>query len=311
MKRIAAITMLRDDEVFLRKWIAWYGGQLGRENLYVFLDGKDQSVPDFCQGVRVEAVDRVEGNVRQGDKGRIDFLSEVAHHLFTDGTPHGDAKGAVPYDIVIGTDVDEFLVPDPALGMSLPEFLEQVPAGRRACISSLGIDVGQKLGEEAPLDFSRPLLAQRSYAKLSTRYSKASVLLRPASSDSSVSPASPDSSVSPAPLQWGSGFHRVRGHNFHIVKDLYLFHFGSADENRIRQRMEKTDLLSKGWGRHFNKRMKTITLVTRKKACEWERAVPLARTIQNWVRPPYAWNKPAMFEANVVVRIPERFSAVL
>ena len=297
MKRIAAITMLRDDEDFLRKWISWYGGQLGRENLYVFLDGKDQSVPDFCEGVRVEAVDRVEGNVQQGDKGRINFLSEVARHLFTDGTPHGIAGGGAPYDMVIGTDVDEFLAPDPALGMTLPEFLEQAPCGRRACLSGLGIDVGQKLGEESPLDFSRPLLEQRSCAKLSTRYSKASVLLRPASPD-----ASP---------RWGSGFHRVRGHNFHIIKDLYLFHFGSADENRIRQRMEKTDLLSKGWGRHFKKRMKTITLVSRKKACQWDRAVPFARTIQNWVRPPYAWNKPAMFEAEIVVRIPERFSVLL
>ena len=289
--------MLRDDEDFLRKWISWYGGQLGRENLYVFLDGKDQSVPDFCEGVRVEAVDRVEGNVQQGDKGRIDYLSEVARHLFSDGTPHGNAGGGVPYDMVIGTDVDEFLAPDPALGMTLPEFLEQAPCGRRACLSGLGIDVGQKLGEESPLDFSRPLLEQRSYAKLSTRYSKASVLLRPASPD-----ASP---------RWGSGFHRVRGHNFHIIKDLFLFHFGSADENRIRQRMEKTDLLSKGWGRHFKKRMKTITLVSRKKACPWDRAVPFARTIQNWVRPPYAWNKPAMFEAEIVVRIPERFSVLL
>ena len=297
MKRIAAITMLRDDEDFLRKWISWYGGQLGRENLYVFLDGKDQSVPDFCEGVRVEAVDRVEGNVQQGDKGRINFLSEVARHLFTDGTPHGIAGGGALYDMVIGTDVDEFLAPDPALGMTLPEFLEQAPCGRRACLSGLGIDVGQKLGEESPLDFSRPLLEQRSCAKLSTRYSKASVLLRPASPD-----ASP---------RWGSGFHRVRGHNFHIIKDLYLFHFGSADENRIRQRMEKTDLLSKGWGRHFKKRMKTITLVSRKKACQWDRAVPFARTIQNWVRPPYAWNKPAMFEAEIVVRIPERFSVLL
>ena len=297
MKRIAAITMLRDDEDFLRKWISWYGGQLGRENLYVFLDGKDQSVPDFCQCVWVEAVERVEGNVRKGDKGRIAYLSEVARHLFTEGTPHGESGSAVPYDMVIGTDVDEFLMPDPALEMTLPAFLEQVSSGHRVCISGLGIDVGQKLDEETPLSFSLPLLAQRSYAKLSTRYSKASVLLRPASSDTS--------------LRWGSGFHRVRGQNFHIVKDLYLFHFGSADETRIQRRMKKTDLLSKGWGRHFQKRMKTITLVTRQKACEWERTIPIARIIQNWVRPPYAWNKPAMFEADIVVRIPERFSTVL
>lgn len=297
MKKIAAITMLRDDEDFLRKWISWYGAQLGCENLYVFMDGKDQRIPDFCERVRVEVVDRIEGNVQQGDKGRIAFLSEVARHLFTDGTPHGNSVGAAPYDMVIGTDVDEFLVPDPARGQSLGEFLEEAAESARVSISGLGVDVGQKLGEEAPLDFSRPLLSQRAYAKLSTRYSKASVLLRPGSEGQCP--------------QWGSGFHRVRGHNFHIVKDLYLFHFGSADENRIRQRMEKTDLLSKGWGRHFHKRMKTITLVSRQKALDWERTIPLARHIQNCIRPPYAWNKPAMFNLRIVVRIPEKFDAIL
>ncbi len=289
MKKIAAITMLRDDEDFLRKWISWYGAQLGVEHLYVFLDGKDQRIPDFCKGVKVEAVDRIAGNVQQGDKGRIAFLSKVAASLFQD-QEH-------PYDMVIGTDVDEFLAPDPARRLSLSEFLEEVADASRVSISGLGVDVGQKLGEEAPLDFSRPLLSQRAYAKLSTRYSKASVLLRP--KEGAKCP------------EWGSGFHRVRGHNFHIVKDLYLFHFGSADQMRIRQRMEKTDLVSKGWGRHFNKRMKTITLVSRCKARNWEQTIPLVRNIQNCIRPPYAWNKPAMFELQIVVRIPEKFRRLI
>ena len=45
MKRIAAITMVRNDAFYLRKWTAWYGAQLGEENLYILLDGRDQPIP--------------------------------------------------------------------------------------------------------------------------------------------------------------------------------------------------------------------------------------------------------------------------
>ena len=44
MKRICALTMARNDAFFLKKWISYYSEQLGEENLYVFLDGEDQSL---------------------------------------------------------------------------------------------------------------------------------------------------------------------------------------------------------------------------------------------------------------------------
>ena len=66
MKKIAALTMVRNDEFFLRKWVGYYGPQLGKDNLYVFFDGLDQTVPPFCEGVNVRVVSHIEGNVRQG-----------------------------------------------------------------------------------------------------------------------------------------------------------------------------------------------------------------------------------------------------
>ena len=135
MKRIAALTMVRNDEFFLRKWVEYYGSQLGKSNLYVFFDGLDQRIPDFCDGVNTMAVNHIEGNVREADRGRIDFLSQRAAELFG------------KYDMVIGTDVDEFLVVDPRLGITLPEFLSSLkPYGNCPSISGLGVDVGQKLG---------------------------------------------------------------------------------------------------------------------------------------------------------------------
>ncbi len=280
MKRIAALTMVRNDEFFLRKWVEYYGSQLGKDNLYVFFDGLDQSVPSFCDGVNVQLTSHIEGNVRSADRGRIDFLSARAAELFA------------RYDMVIGTDVDEFLLPDPRLGLSLPEFLSSLePHCACPSISGLGVDVGQKLGEEGEIDPSRPFLEQRRYARLSTRYSKSSVLLRPVS--------------------WGSGFHRTRNGNFHIRKGLYLFHFGCVDLHRIEEKMRDKALSDAGWGRHLRKRARTIYQVSGRPARDWDSCVSVARRVQNIFRPPFAWNKPSMFEAVVIVRIPEYFSHVV
>lgn len=278
MKKIAALTMVRNDEFFLHKWVEYYGGQLGKENLYVYFDGEDQEIPAFCAGTHAEKLPKIGTDVVSNDKGRVAVLSARAAELFADG-----------YQLVIGTDADEYLVPDPALGLSLPAFLSGLDIC--SCVSGLGLDVGQKEGEESALRLEKPFLQQRHYAQLGTRYTKCSVLA--------------------APLQWGSGFHRVKGHNFHIAKNLYLFHFGYADLDRIRARFADPSRLEQGWERHLRKRARTSRLVTELPARAFAGATRRARLCQTLVRPPYALNKPAMFGLRRVVRLPERFQDCL
>lgn len=277
MKRICALTMVRNDEFYLRKWVEYYGRELGRENLYIYFDGTDQQVPDFCEGTNVTLREKVQGNVAKGDKGRINFLSEEATKLFE------------RYDLVIGTDADEILAVDPKVGKGLAEFLSELNI--KTTISGLGVDVGQHTAEEGDISIYEPFLSQRHYGRLSSRYTKANVLARPA--------------------RWGSGFHRVKGHNFHIVKDLYLFHFGYFDLGRIEARFADPSRRADGWTKHLKKRSKTIRLCSSRKAYRWECAVPVARTIQRLFRPPYALNKPSMLEQVVIVRIPERFQNII
>lgn len=278
IKRICAITMVRNDEFYLRKWVEYYGAQLGRENLRVYFDGEDQRVPDFCEGIETMLRQRATGNVAQSDKGRIDFLSSRAALLFEQG-----------YDLVIGTDVDEFLIVDPTLNLTLPAFLTK--ANIQVSLSAMGVDVGQHLKQEQPIDASRPLLSQRSYAYLSSRYTKASVIARP--------------------VQWGSGFHRVKKHNFHIAKGLYLFHLGGFDYEMMKKQLGNTDLLNAGWEKHLHRRAKTTHIVTDTKARDWDTTMPRMRFIQQWVRQLFAWNKPWNPIVKVVVRIPERFKNIL
>lgn len=277
MKKIAAITMARNDDFFLEKWIDYYGTQLGTENLYISLDGEDQNIPKNKGKATVTHCKRIPGQVVAAEKRRLAHLSEAAANLLE------------TYDLVIGTDADEFLIVDPLCGKSLAEYLSKI----KCCtsVSGLGLDVGQNTHIEQAIDGSLPFLSQRSFALVSSRYTKPVVISKP--------------------VRWGAGFHRVKNHNFRIDKNLYLLHFGCFDLKMLQDRFLDRDRMAAGWERHMKKRSKTITLVTNKKALDGNVFLPIARIIQTVIRPIYAWNKPSMGVWKLVVTIPERFRNIV
>ena len=268
-KRIAAITMARNDEFFLNRWIKYYGAQIGEENLYIYLDGLDQKIPSNAGRANITKLPHKEEERQRGDKTRILLLSDLEKKLFADG-----------YDIVIGCDCDEFLVVNPKLNMTLQQYLSGIHA--HTTVSGLGLDVGQDLNSESALDMNAPFLTQRKYALLSTRYTKPVVLFRPAT--------------------WGSGFHSVKGHNFHIDKNLYMLHFGSVDLDMIKNKLGDR---AASWNTHLEKRARTITIVTNAK--NKNKSKKLARIMQTILRPIYDLNKPAMLGLKWVTKIPESF----
>jgi hypothetical protein len=146
------------------------------------------------------------------------------------------------------------------------------------------------LNKEYELNPDKAFLAQREYALLSTRFTKASVLSVPGPR-------------SPLP-RWGSGFHKVCGYNFHIDRNLYLLHFGSVDYEQIRRKISARD---KSWNKHTMRRAENIILITNKRAKNFARATRWARFIQTVFRPIYALNKPSMIGMKWVVKLPERF----
>lgn len=278
MKRIAAITMVRNDDFYLKKWVDYYGAQLGKENLYIYFDGTDQEIAPFCEGTNAVLHEKIGNQVIAAEKGRLQFLSSKAAELLESA-----------YDLVIGVDADEFIVVDPKCGKSLGEYLSEVHI--ETSLSALGLDFGQKIGEETDIDGNLPFLGQRHYAQIGTRYTKPSIVARP--------------------CLWGSGFHRIKKHNFHIGKDLFLLHFGYFDMKRLEDRFGDADRISQGWGRHMKKRSRTIRYVSELPARDFDRWTRFARICQSIFRPPYAWNKPAMFEMKIVVRMPDRFKDMI
>lgn len=270
IKKIAAITMARNDEFFLNRWISYYGKELGEENLYIYLDGLEQKTPSKAGKANIKKLPHKEEAVQRGDKTRILLLSSLANELFKKG-----------YDIVIGCDCDEFLIVDPDLKTSLKEYLSKKDTLFYS-LSGLGLDVGQDLTTEPALKMDKPFLTQRNYALLSTRYTKPVVMLKPAT--------------------WGSGFHSIKGHNFHIDKNLYLLHFGSVDLDMIKNKIGDRN---PSWEKHLKKRARTIDIITNAK--DKNKSPKIARTLQTLLRPIYDMNKPAMLGLKWVTTIPERF----
>ena len=268
-KKIAVITMARNDNLFLTKWVNYYGKNFGFENLYVYLDGLDQNFTD--SRINITKFEHKQLSRAQGDKYRINLLNQLAKSLFETG-----------YDIVIGCDCDEFLIVDPNVSHNIFNYLSNLKI--KGCVSGLGLDVGQDLNKEKDLDFSKNLLSQRNYTLLSTRYTKPVILNKP--------------------LNWGSGFHSVKGKTVKIDKNLYLLHFGAADLKILKNKNREFD-----WKNHLKRRAKTIYLTTNSKKYG-DKVIKFARFLQSFLFPIYSWRKPAMLFLKLVIKIPDRFKSV-
>lgn len=268
---------MRNDNFFVKKWIDYYGRQFGNINLFLVLDGQDQPLPEKHESINIIRVPHTPLGRASGDRNRARLVSHLAKALFH------------RYKIVIASDIDEFLVVDPNLNQSLQEYLQK-PINSSS-ISALGLDVGQHLKEELPIDPSRPFLEQRKYAHVAARYTKAVIATRP--------------------VTWGSGFHRVKGKNFHIDPNLYLFHFGMIDYNRFAEKSGDPALYQQGWEGHLNRRYQIFDLITHKTAIEGDKFFSKARMRQNIFRPFFAINKPGTLREKPVIQIPERFRGIL
>lgn len=269
--------MVRNDSFFAARWIKYYGEHLGPENLFLILDGHDQPFPEGSASINVLSLPRKEQGRSGGDRSRARLVSWLARALFH------------RYDIVIAHDIDEILVIDPVKKQTFREYFSKLPG--KASLSALGLDVGQHPEEEKPIDFRRPFLEQRSYAHVSARYTKAVVATRP--------------------LTWGSGFHRVKGRNFHIDPFLYLFHFGMVDYNTAMAKLNDQSLLKAGWEGHLKRRYELFELIRETEAIEGDDFFKEARRRQSLCRPLYALNKPGMLREKPIIKIPERFRSIV
>jgi hypothetical protein len=270
---IAAITMAYNESAFLPIWLNHYGSALGAANLFVIDDGSTDG----------SASDRGSYNYLRKERAVFDeddralLISEFHKQLLN------------AYDIVIYTDVDELIVVDPKLGLSLADYLARDDFDYK---TTVGFNVLHDVKGEPPISLDRPLFAQRRYAQFSIGYCK---------------PA-----VSKVPMNWGAGFHFNRGRPHKFDVNLFLFHLRAMDLETARTRFRKlrglvwsNNSLSKQHGDHF--RLHEPEYLQRFFSTT-ESTLAAAQAdfdfVGETVRHPDVYDDPAL---EIVVRLPQRF----
>lgn len=195
---VCAVTMVKDDHFFLKKWMQYYGGQLGVANLFVIAHGDDQEVVRLAQSANVIRIPP-----RRGETVGVPSFDADRFHLI-----NNISNGLVRYfDYVITVDVDEIIVVDPKLEVGLREYL--ATDHQASTITPVGLDVFHKRSVEEPLDQSQPILSQRRYCKVEPLYCK---------------PA-----ITRVEIKRSKGNHASDDKVLRFGPDLYLFHLKWID----------------------------------------------------------------------------------
>jgi hypothetical protein len=153
MGRVAAVTMVYNEDWLLPIWIRYYSSHFGAENCYVIDHGSDDGSTRNLGGINVVRIPR---SPKDNDK-RTRFVSRFVTAL------------TEWYDGVLHTDVDELAVLDPTVGGSLLEYCAHPP---NPCVTAIGFDIYQVANTESALDPTRPITLQRNYFRFSSSMCK-------------------------------------------------------------------------------------------------------------------------------------------
>lgn len=203
--RIAYVTMVRDEPVFLPLWVAHYAAAAPRAHLFILFDGLDQPVPDVAQGCQVLRLPQ--GQIGPGwDDARWRMLSGFANTLLE------------RFDVVVLNDVDELIGLDPDAGSDLAEAIaEAVDIG---VISPFAIEIVHRTDlEPDPINLARPILSQRRHGRINASYCKPCIIARP--------------------VRWSLGGHYSDFPTLHLSRKLFLFHLRTMDAGLLADRQAR------------------------------------------------------------------------
>ncbi len=194
--RVAVMTMTRDEAAMLPRWVGYYGSQVGNDNLFVI---DDNSVDQSTDQLPCTVLHMPPGPwKRNWMQTRVDLVNSLTRGLLT------------CFDVVIFTDVDEFLVPDPQHHDGLRAYLDARASSD--ALAPLGLNVLHDPGSEPPLEAGRPVLSQRRLVKFAPGMCKPLVKRRPA--------------------PWLQGFHGIKA-PYVVDPELLLLHLKYADEQAL------------------------------------------------------------------------------
>lgn len=144
--KISVITTVFNERVFLPIWLNHYGPKLGYENLFVIDDGSDDGSTLDNRIINLIKKNRTPQDENDRAKLLSCFHAELLNY----------------YDLVIYTDVDEIIVVDPILGLSLNKYLS---VDNYEYKNVIGLNVLHRIEKEAQIDFDKPLFEQRKFVR--------------------------------------------------------------------------------------------------------------------------------------------------
>ncbi len=215
-KRRAVLTIVQNEAVFLPIWLRYYSRFFAADDIYV-LDHES-----------------TDGSTTGGGFVRIPVAHETVDHTWMVRTIEAHQHELLQrYDMVLTTDVDEIVAPNPEWG-TLGQYLDRFD---EEWINCLGYEILHLKDREEPFRMDRPILEQRGYWFATSAYDK---------------PA-----LASVPMTWEPGFHMRSDRRLSLDPDLYLIHLHRLDYDvclaRHRWRRERSwnqrDLTA-GWAVH-------------------------------------------------------------
>ncbi|MEM7441498.1 MAG: glycosyltransferase family 2 protein [Pseudomonadota bacterium] len=218
-RRYAAMTMVRDEDFFLRIWFNYYAGQFGAENLFIIDHNSQETPPRKVVGdgptvLRLPMTNPIidpTGENRSFDTARFRFVSDQITALLQ------------YYDAVIFNDADEIFVTN--TDASLKDYLDSLSdIGLRA---GMGTEVFHDPIREPKFDPGKGIFQQRRYFRYRFLFCK--------------------------PWVVGEPGRKIGGHGardgFHLDPNLVLIHMHHMDLDQLmRRRRQRLQAFAEGRG---------------------------------------------------------------
>lgn len=200
MRSVAVITMVHNESFFLPKWINYYGKNFSRQCLYVVDHGTEDGSTDDLADINLMRLPRTDFD----DEQRVKFICKLAEALLA------------YYDVVIYTDCDEFLVPDPDHFVDLADYCNKM---EQNTVYAVGVDVRQLLDIESSIDPNLSILGQRRFCRFKLSMCKPL--------------------ITRVPIHWNPGFHTCNSKPG-LDSRLIMFHMKYIDLDMSINRLSYT-----------------------------------------------------------------------